>query len=150
MNACTVGRVPEKGKEACHSPKRDSPYDWKGCADFYFKKNSGLGARVDAMTAPASRAGCFPGERYPPGGAPGAGRGGAPHMFRHVPPQRQLHGRRPLNRDRPWPGRSFPPPFFVGRLVGRLFRRGIIQIYQLSAEDAFSFEACDRTGQDGG
>jgi hypothetical protein len=68
------------------------------------------------------------------GGAPGV----TPHMFRHVPPLAVLRVRRPLTRDRPWPDRPFPPPFFVGRLVGRLFIRGIIQIYQSSAEEDFS------------
>jgi hypothetical protein len=65
MNACTVGRVPEK--EPVIRQNEIPPTIGKD-ADFYFKKNSGLGARVDAMTAPASRAGCFPGERYPPPG----------------------------------------------------------------------------------
>jgi len=55
-------------------------------------------------------------------------------------------GRRPLNRDRPWPGRPFPSPLFVGGLVGRLFWREIIQIYQLHAEDEFSLSRRNHAG----
>jgi hypothetical protein len=40
------------------------PYEWKGCADFYFKKKSGLESRVDARSARASRAAVVLCERY--------------------------------------------------------------------------------------
>jgi hypothetical protein len=93
-------------------------------------RKGGVGAGPQRRDdGPAFSARVFPWRKIPrgvKGGAPGV----TPHMFRHVPPLAVLRVRRPLNRDRPWPGRPFPPPFFVGRLVGGLFGRGITQICQ--------------------
>jgi hypothetical protein len=124
--------------------------------------------QVCGRCGPAFSARVFSWRKIPPGGEGGAplAPGGrvALHMFRHVPPLAVLRVRRPLNPRlaltsgrRPSAARVHPdrnlcrragPALayrrdrgFVQRLVGRLFRRGIIKIYQSSAEEALSLRA---------